>query len=430
LTLASLTDRVTRNGRTATSVYTATTRTLTTTSAAGRQSTVVIDAQGRMTKAQRAGLLAINTSYDGCGRPSSLTQGSGADDRTLTLSYNNDGFLQTVTDPLNRAVSYAYDAAGRITQQTLPEGRVVLYDYDANGNLIALTPPGRPAHLFAYTPVDQREQYTPPDVGIGNPRTVYSYNADKQLTQISQPDGQTASFGYDSAGRLSAVNIPDEQLGYSYNATGQLAGITAPDGGALAYGYSGALLAQTAWTGTVAGTVGFTYDNDFRLASVSVNGSNSVAYQYDPDSLLTQAGDLTLSRNAQNGLLAGTTLGGVADTRSYNGFGEVMDYSATYNGSALLAITYARDLLGRITSKTETLLGGASTIYGYRYDPAGRLTEVTRDGATVAAYSYDANGNRLSGPGLTAAPTYDDQDRLLQYGAATYSYTANGELQS
>ncbi len=44
--------------------------------------------------------------------------------------------------------------------------------------------------------------------------------------------------------------------------------------------------------------------------------------------------------------------------------------------------------------------------------------------------TYDANGNRLSGPlgGLTA--TYDAQDRLLQFDPTTYTYTANGELQS
>jgi len=47
---------------------------------------------------------------------------------------------------------------------------------------------------------------------------------------------------------------------------------------------------------------------------------------------------------------------------------------------------------------------------------------------TTATYTYDSNGNRLSGPGLSTPPTYDAQDRLLQYGGTTYTYTANGEL--
>jgi RHS repeat-associated protein len=48
----------------------------------------------------------------------------------------------------------------------------------------------------------------------------------------------------------------------------------------------------------------------------------------------------------------------------------------------------------------------------------------------VSSYSYDANGNRLSAPGLSTAPLYDAQDRLLVYRINTYTYTANGELAS
>jgi RHS repeat-associated protein len=51
----------------------------------------------------------------------------------------------------------------------------------------------------------------------------------------------------------------------------------------------------------------------------------------------------------------------------------------------------------------------------------------------AAHYEYDANGNRLSvtHPGTgTVAGTYDAQDRLTTYGAVTYSYSANGDLQT
>jgi len=54
-----------------------------------------------------------------------------------------------------------------------------------------------------------------------------------------------------------------------------------------------------------------------------VNGANPIAFGYDTDSLLTQAGALSLIRDAQNGFLNGTTLGVVSDTLSYSGFGEV-----------------------------------------------------------------------------------------------------------
>lgn len=62
-------------------------------------------------------------------------------------------------------------------------------------------------------------------------------------------------------------------------------------------------------------------------------------------------------------------------------------------------------------------------------DERGRsCTGTAKWGAVIATYTYDTNGNRLTGPG-GATGTYDSQDCLLSYdGGATYSYTANGEL--
>jgi RHS repeat-associated protein len=431
LSLISLTEQVTLNGRAITSVFNADDKTTTTTSAAGRQSTAMIDIQGRITQSQVSGLFAISNSYDSRGRLSGITQGTGVDTRTMNFSYNSDGYLQTVMDPLNRTLGYEYDAAGRITKETLPDGRQILYSYDANGNLTSLTPPGRPAHVFAYTPVDLQAQYTPPKVNTDDPSTRYTYNVDKQLTQVARPDGQTVNFDYDSVGRLSTLTLPTGQSSYAYDATtGKLTTVTAPSS-TLSYTYNGALLTQNAWTGTVVGTVGYGYDNDFRVTSVTVNDANPVAYQYDADSLLIQVGDLTLSRSAENGLLTGTTLSGVTDSLSYNGFGEVTDYTAKHSGDKLFSTQYTYDKLGRITRKVETVQGETDT-YDYSYDTAGRLEKVKQNGVTLSTYSYDANGNRLShtAGGATINGSYDAQDRLTQYGSTTYSYTANGELLS
>ena len=111
---------------------------------------------------------------------------------------------------------------------------------------------------------------------------------------------------------------------------------------------------------------------------------------YDRDGLLTQAGDLTLSHDGENGLLVGTTVGGVSDTYSYNDHGEVTSYSA----QGLYSYTLTRDNLGRITGRNE-VIGGESYTYSYEYDDAGRLVAATTNGNTVS-YTYDANGNRLS----------------------------------
>src|SRR5262249_34896943 len=155
LSLTRQTDTITVNGRIFQSVYDAASKTTTTASAAGRQGTVIIDAQGRVIQAQKAGRLPVNLSYDPRGHLASLTQGAGLDARTVTFSYTLQGFVDTITDPLGRALSSEYDAAGRVTRLTLPDGRAILYTYDFKGNLTSLTPPGRPAHDFTYTALDQ-----------------------------------------------------------------------------------------------------------------------------------------------------------------------------------------------------------------------------------------------------------------------------------
>jgi RHS repeat-associated protein len=426
LSLTALTDTVTLNGRTSTSVYDAATQTVTNSSAAGRKAIATIDSLGRVMQAQATGILASNFSYDTRGRLAAISQGAAPNDRNATFSYNPEGYLDTVTDPLGRSAGFGYDAAGRVTRQTLPDGREIAYAYDAKGNLISLTPPGKPGHLFHYTSIDQMAEYKPPQVANAG-STLYDYNLDKDLVKITRPDGQRLDFGYDSAGRLSTLTLPTGQISYAYNATtGKLTGITSPNDGALAYTYNGALLSQTAWTGTVAGTVERTYDNDFRVTSLSVNGENAIDFQYDADSLLTKAGNLTLTRNAQNGLLTGTALGSLTDSYSYDGFPEVTAYEAKYGTSSLLRFEYDYDKLGRIIQKRQ-IKGGVTHAFDYGYDTAGRLVEVKSDGTSTARYGYDSNGNRTQLNGALVAH-YDDQDRLLDYQGATYQYTANGEL--
>ena len=139
--------------------------------------------------------------------------------------------------------------------------------------------------------------------------------------------------------------------------------------------------------------------------------------------------NFTIDRDAQNGLITGSSIGGVSDSISYNGFAEPIGYDATFNGSSLYNVSYVRDAIGRISSKTETV-NGITTTLDYHYDLAGRLTGVDKNGVPSSSYTYDSNGNRLSYSGELGSfsGTYDAQDRLLSYGDFVYEYTANGEL--
>ena len=127
----------------------------------------ILDAQGRALAQQIPGLAPTSVTYDAQGRLTTVVQGTGGTARTSTFTYNPQGFLATLTDPLSRGVQFTYDLAGRVLTQTLPDGRVIQTSYDANGNVASITPPSRPAHTFDYTPVDLEASYTPPDLGIG-----------------------------------------------------------------------------------------------------------------------------------------------------------------------------------------------------------------------------------------------------------------------
>lgn len=180
--------------------------------------------------------------------------------------------------------------------------------------------------------------------------------------------------------------------------------------------------------------MGFHYENPgLRLTAETVNGAHLVAFAYDDDGLLTQAGAMTLTPHASHGLLEATTLGVVATSYAYTPFGELDADTATVAGAPLYANSYPiRDELGRIRRKVETLQG-TTTTWDYAYDPAGRLDTVHRGGALVADHAYDANGNRLctneTGGACPSPAVYDAQDRLVSDGTGrTYAYTEAGEL--
>jgi RHS repeat-associated protein len=444
-TMTSFTETTTTNGAVFSKTYDVALQQWTYTSAEGRESFADIDNLGRVTQAWSNGLEPVAIVYDPYDRIEAVQTGTAGNLRTYQFTYDENGFLDSVTDPLSRVTSYLNDEAGRALTKVLPDGREIGFTYDANGNVQSITPPGRPSHEFGYTPVDLLEDYDPPDIaGVTPDVTHYDYNADRQVELITRPDGQTIDYVYDSAGRLSSIELPGaEQISITYNATtGKIETMSSPDGETLTYTFDGPLPLSAAMTGLVAGTVSQSYNDDFQVETRDVNGANAVAFTYDNDGLPESAGDLDLILDPVTGLLDGTTMGTVATNNTYTTFGELETESYSVSGTPVYDVSYVRDDLGRITNRTE-MIDGVATQYEYEYDLAGRLTDVYLNGDVnpVSHYDYDANGNRISfqdyrsGGAVVQNGVYDDQDRMTLYGNATdgyadYVYTANGELLS
>jgi YD repeat-containing protein len=267
-----------------------------------------------------------NLEYDSQGNLTQITEGEGDEQRITRMAYTSEGYLDTLTDAQGRVQSFAYDPMGRVSRQIQPDGRRVELAYDANGNLISLSPPGRPAHGFDYTDLDLEAAYAPPDIGPAGSGTGFDYNLAQQLERVTRPDGQTLVFSYDEGARLSGLTLPRGHLGYSYDVTaGHVDFITAPDGGRLAFAYIRDLITSVDWSGEVAGTVSQRYDLKRRIISRRVNGDEAVAYGYDGDSLLQQAGALSLERGAQHGRVESDELAQIIRRYSYNAFGELSE---------------------------------------------------------------------------------------------------------
>ena len=423
----------------------------------GRETLIAVDAQERPLQVTEAGLAPLNYAYDPRGRLIGVSAGSGAEQRDWSFTYDANGYLATITDPLTRLTTLSNDAAGRTLMQTLPDGRSIGFQYDANSNVTAVIPPGRPAHGFVYNRVDQVTAYVPPALsGIADPATSYSYNLDQIVTGQTRQGSVLLSPQLDPASGLAVgLTTPQGQYDYVRDPVGRISDEQAPGAIGLHRSFNGPLLTSesTDRSATPAAQVAYTYDPNLWLSSLQVSAlagpnpsSDQIDYAYDNDGLLTSASvpsqaSLALTRSPQNGLLTGTALGLVTDSWSYNTFAEPSSYSAVFDATALYAATFSRDKLGRITQKVETVAGLSETS-DYTYDLAGRLDTVSVDGALTADYEYDSNSNRVgvtqAGAGIPSSgcaanlanvsATVDVQDRLLTYGTCQYQYTDNGEL--
>ena len=433
LSLQTLSDTVTVNGRIFTRAYDAGTRTMTETSAAGRQVVTVLDTQGRaVSRVPAPGIEPITVTYDAQGRVTVNRQGT----KSSTYGYDALDRVITLTDEAGRITSFEYDAADRITRKTLRGGGVYQYAYDANGNRTAVTLPSGASHALGYTPVDLESSYTPP----GNGSYLKDFNADRQLTANTLPGGRVKTQSYDALNRVSGLSYAEATAEFEYAAGDltdrvALVGNTPVTGPAqdIAFTYNGNLISGMTATGASPAQVTYAYDNNFFPTSMNLSsGTDSVvnALAWDADGLATGFGPFTFIRTGPAGAQSGVSDAASSASYAYDSMARLTGRSNQVATATPYSMTLTYDASGRLTSKTETV-GGTPHTYVYTYDLDGQLTEVERDSVVTESYAYDLNGNRISralNGAAAEAAAYDSQDRLTQRGAVAYVFDADGFL--
>ncbi|MEV6163758.1 DNRLRE domain-containing protein [Streptomyces sp. NPDC052052] len=367
-----------------------------------------------------------------------------------TLSIQDSGGL-------NLKTATSYDDQGRVTDQSLPGGTgddaastVTVY-WSATGTGWCK---GRPEWADAVCWTGPAGDIT----GGGTnpeqlPDTTFEYGFYGQVTKkIETANGasRTTVTTYDDAGRETKSTVtgpgqavPDVTTEYD-PATGLVAKTTSTTGGALVKAYD-KLGRQISYTDADGGVTTTEYDLLDRPVKLGDNAPSTVTYTYDtavePRGLATKATDsvagvLQAGYDADGSVTSEKLPGGYTLKQTKDTAGSVTNrtYTRDSDGSVVYADTVNESVHGQVTSHA----GWSDQTY--RYDRAGRLTEVQDTVDTVCTrrtYVFDVRGNRTSSTVAAASPgldcptsggtttdhTYDSADRIVDSG---YVYDAFG----
>ncbi|XWO47322.1 wall-associated protein [[Pseudomonas] boreopolis] len=445
-------------------------------------------------------LAGTTTSYDALGRPVAVSQASELGALVTRTEYIGNLDVR-LTNPrgmvtTSRHLVYAEPTYDRPLSISQPEGVVTEIQRNTLGNPVAITRRSSDgsqqlARRYVYDGNQQLCKTIEPETGA----TVLAYDAAGNLawsaagtaltsagscdTSSAQSSGRAVTRGYDARNRLSQLRFPDGRgdQDWSYTPDGLPATVTTRnDSSALpvvnSYQYNRRrLLLQETQQHAVLGarTLGYVYDANGALASMTYPSGRVVAYAPDALGRPTQAGSYATSVSYHpNGAMARFVYGnGVVHTLAQNARGlpdrsidqassgpvldDGYDYDASGNvmaisdgvagGAGNRDMTY--DGLDRLKTVNSPGFGGANYTYdaldnlrsakvgarnrSHVFDANNRLTNVVDagSGATVIGLGYDVQGNLRNRNGVVY--DFDYGNRLRQVtGVETYQYDAQG----
>lgn len=367
---------------------------------------------GQLATAKDAQQHATGFTYDPNGNPDTVTD---ALSRVTDHDY----------DPLNRLsrtlqdvggieaeTTYAYDALDNLTQVTDPNGLDTHYDYDGLGNLKTLTSPDTGATAYTFDAAGNRETQT----DARGVQTGYGYDALNRLTSITYPTtALNVTFGYDTAetGCATGETFAKDRLTSFTDGTGSTK---------LCYDRFGNLLRKIQVTDGRTLTTRHAYDLAGRLKQTITRSNATLTYVRDTAGRITQVKYRASGQPADTVLVSAVKyypFGPVAEITYGNGRKLLRTYDQDYaidavqgTGPGGLDLDFATD---EVDNLTQVLSGAAGNTF--EYDPLNRLEDVRALNDTlIAAYTYDATGNRQSKqtPADTEAYVYPTTSHRLQ----------------
>lgn len=350
---------------------------------------------------------------------STQTLPGGATNKTTT-NYDATGNLASIANGLGHVRSRTnYNGLGLPGRMTDANGVATDYVYDVKGNLASVT------------------QYLP----SGSRATTYTFNNNRQVTDIAYPDAKADRYRYNAAARLNQVgNQQGEYVQLEFDpinnirrtrSTRHIPGLSGTTPVASA---SGEFLATTQldslgreWKqiGNNGQLLTYGYESNSNPATVTDAAGRTTTHMYDaqdrrirttaPDGSITEFG-----YNSEGRLTSVKDPRGLITSYTYNGLGQVLTRTSPDTGGT----TYTYDSAGRLA--TESRANGQTITYGW--DTISRMTSRSSSGVTES-YVYDEGTNgrgRLTrftdGPGQTTL-VYNADGQLASQTATIYGST-------
>lgn len=316
-----------------------------------------------------------------------------ANNQTTNYSYDKNGNLLNVENPLGYHTNYSYNGQNQITSETNGEGKVTTYAHNANGD----------------------------------------------LTEIKKADNQTIQYGTDEINNISTVTVNGvEKFKTRSEGTDTVVEDKTSQSSVRYQYYDNDLLQSVKFNEQSTNAIHYTYYGNESIAKI-LYGSTAIERQVD---IAQNTTALKLNGETQvdftyndNGLLKNVDYKDNAAniTKDYENKTRLNQETFSINNLLWKTYTYGYDANHNITS----IISGDGNV-SYLYDDLNQLeSEIYSDGIEIRYeihYTYDAAGNRTSktttknGIQTTVDYSFNKANQLKSVNGQAYEVDANGNL--